>query len=130
MVPDGTTRTQPVRKSWRAAAGGAGLGMMGASMYGVVLCLIGGLLCLTGIGAIIGIPLVIAGGVCLLGWPLAGVVGAWMGRREESVRVMGACPYCHASLTAWGQGFDCPICGQRIIHRGGMFMTLEQAEKG
>jgi len=76
---------------------------------------IGTLLCLTGIGAILGIPIIIAGFI----FPFT--------KSGNSPTLKGKCPYCgydvYASKNA--PGVTCKACKQRIIIKDGVFYTLK-----
>ena len=76
-------------------------------MGGNALGFIGLLLCFTGIGAIIGIPLMI---VALKGPKKGGYVGA--------------CPHCgpRAAVSQIHAGANCPACKGRIVVKDGHFV--------
>jgi hypothetical protein len=80
-------------------------GAFGGLLFGVitvpVLVIFGTLLCLTGLGAFLGVPLLI---VAIL-MPIAGPM---LGMGEHGVR----CPYCHTReiTIADGQLHSCPNC--------------------
>jgi DNA-directed RNA polymerase subunit RPC12/RpoP len=84
-------------------------GAFGGLLFGVVaapvLIIPGTLLCLTGLGAILGVPMIL-GGICapLLG-PMVGL-GALEGR----------CPWCGVAVSSIAnkKDFNCHECGQRI----------------
>ncbi len=84
-------------------------GAFGGMLFGVlaapVLIIVGGMLCLTWLGAIAGIPMILAGIISPLAGPLLG-----MGELK------GPCPWCGAAVSCIGliDGFSCPSCGQRI----------------
>ena len=94
----------------RNAFSGLALGVVAAP----VLLIVGVLLCLTGLGAILGIPMII--GAILS--PLAGPVVGF-----NAVR--GKCPWCGAKVSCvhTGQSFDCDACHQRIALRHEKFVT-------
>jgi hypothetical protein len=81
------------------------------------LILPGALLCLTGIGAIIGVPMIVIG---LFG----PIVGPLMGLTSMT----GPCPWCGTqALSPPGTrlGFDCPACKRRIVLQGTRFVGIE-----
>ena len=76
--------------------------------------IVGVLLCLTGLGAILGIPIIIAGFI----YPFT--------KSARAPILIGKCPYCghevHASKLA--PGVTCDACKQRIIIKDGIFYTI------
>ena len=84
-------------------------GAFGGLLFGVitapVLLIFGTLLCLTGLGAILGIPMIIAALIAPLAGPLIG-----MG--EHRAR----CPYCHTReiTVADNQLHHCPNCDKEF----------------
>jgi hypothetical protein len=80
-------------------------GAFGGLFIGVVtapvLIIFGGMLCLTGLGAILGIPMIIAGVLSPLAGPL-------MGMKEHQ----GKCPCCgmHVLSITDGEPHHCPSC--------------------
>jgi uncharacterized Zn finger protein (UPF0148 family) len=80
-------------------------GAFGGLFFGVVLApvliIFGAMLCLTGLGAFLGIPMIIAGLVSPLAGPL-------MGMKEHQ----GRCPCCglHVVSVTDGQPHYCPSC--------------------
>jgi len=77
-----------------------------ACMFWLILGVVGVLLCLTGIGALLGIPLIIAGHLALVIMPFAG----------KSARV-GACPYCghQVTMATTSSGVTCRACRRRVV---------------
>jgi predicted RNA-binding Zn-ribbon protein involved in translation (DUF1610 family) len=73
-----------------------------------VLVIAGGLICLTGLGVFLGVPLIVAG-------VLAPLIGLVMGLNA----MHGTCPWCSADLSGVGifDRFSCPKCSQRIVLR-------------
>jgi len=71
-----------------------------------VLIIVGGMICLTGLGVFLGVPLIIAGILAPLIGPVLGV---------NAMR--GRCPWCSAEVSGVGifDRFSCPTCGQRIV---------------
>jgi len=126
IISEGVTAAQACGDV-RSATLKGGLARFGMGwLVAGAMFLVGIVLTLTGIGAIIGIPLII--GAVLSPFVIASFWAA-AGRRQASQQVGGLCPYCAKSLVAVGTGFDCPTCGQRVIHRGGRFLTLEAAKQ-
>ncbi len=86
--------------------------------WAVAGCLIplGIILCFTGIGAIIGVPLII-GGI------LVPFLGSVMGLGT----VKGECPWCETAVTSplASKGFDCPVCKKRIVIREKNFVKID-----
>jgi len=85
-------------------------GGMSGLFFGIiaapVLIIAGGMICLTGLGVFLGVPLVIAG-------VLAPLIGTVLG--VNSLR--GTCPWCNAEVSGVGifDRFSCPTCGQHIV---------------
>jgi len=73
-----------------------------------VLIIYGGMICLTGLGIILGIPMIVAG-IC------APLIGSVMGLNA----MHGECPLCGASVSGVGifDRFSCPACGKKIVMR-------------
>ena len=73
-----------------------------------VLIIVGGMICLTGLGVFLGIPLVALG-------VLSPLLGPVLGLNAQR----GECPWCSAkigSLTLFDR-FSCPACSKRIMVR-------------
>lgn len=89
------------KSSMPGAFGGLFVGVVMAP----VLIIFGTLLCLTGLGAILGIPMIIAGLVSPLAGPL-------MGMKEHQ----GKCPCCgmHVVSVTDGQPHYCPACDKEF----------------
>lgn len=95
--------------------GGAG-GFTDAAGVGIGCMIpIGVALCLTGIGAIIGVPLIIAG----LIMPFQGL--------QRRKMLQGPCPWCRqpVRIGTAAVGFNCPACAKRIIVRSHNFIGME-----
>ena len=92
---------QHTTSSIPGAFGGLFLGVATAS----VLIIFGAMLCLTGLGAILGVPLIIAGILAPLASPLFG-----MGEHQ------GKCPSCgiHVISVTDGQDHHCPACDKEF----------------
>jgi len=74
---------------------------------------VGTVLCFTGIGAIFGVPLIIAGFI----FPFINLGNSTL---------IGSCPYCGHETTAFKNdpGVTCKACQQRIIIRNSNFHKL------
>ncbi|GEM_PF-5571176 len=102
------------------------------AVVGMICFGVGWLLCLTGVGALLGIPAVVIGGAMILFCPIIGpIYGARQARRAAAATVMGPCPYCAAQITATPYdsaateyAFVCPLYTQRVIYRRGRFLTI------
>ena len=96
------------REHQKAPVRGAFGGMLFGVLAAPVLIIVGGMLCLTWLGAIAGIPMILAGVIAPLAGPLLG-----MGELK------GPCPWCEAPVSCLGlmDGFSCPSCGKRIAVR-------------
>ena len=88
----------------KGAFGGLLLGIVAAP----VLIIYGGMICLTGLGVFLGVPMIIAG-VC------APLLGSLMGINA----LKGKCPWCGAAVgsVALFDRFSCPACSKRIVVR-------------
>jgi hypothetical protein len=86
------------------------------SLAGVVMAGFGFLLCLTGIGAILGIPIIIAA-----------VSNSRREMAEPNHIFEAPCPYCdtllHVPVNLLGS--NCPACAKRFIVRDGEFLRIE-----
>ncbi len=88
----------------RSGISGLVMGLLAAP----VLILVGGMICLTGLGVVLGLPMIVAG-VC------APLIGSLMGLNA----LRGKCPWCAAKVSGVGlfDRFSCPACGKRIAMR-------------
>ncbi len=84
---------------------GALSGLLFGMLAVPILVIVGTMLCLTGLGAILGIPMIIAAVLAPLWGPMIGL-GA----------LKGKCPWCGASVNSVAntKDFDCPACSKRI----------------
>ncbi len=87
-----------------SAQGGFG-GLLFGLLVAPVMIIVGTLLCLTGLGAILGIPMII-------GAVMAPLVGPMMGLGAHK----GKCPECGMVVTSMAdeQNYDCPACNRRF----------------
>ena len=87
-------------------AGGRGKPVRGltGTAIGFILVVVGIMVSLTGVGLIIGIPLILAG----VGYPLIALS-----------LIGGQCPYCGRNISALNTkpGINCPGCGKYIVIR-------------
>lgn len=83
---------------------------------GGMLIVVGILLSLTGIGAIVGIPLAIAG-------LLMPIIGPAIGLAS----IAGPCPYCGSKISGSTvqAGFKCRFCKKRVVIRDKKFMRVD-----
>jgi len=88
----------------KGAFGGLLLGLLAAP----VLIIYGGMICLTGLGVFLGVPMIIAGVCAPLIGPLLGVN-----------TLKGKCPWCGSAVgsVALFDRFSCPACSKRIVVR-------------
>lgn len=92
-------------------------GAFSGLLFGVIavpmLLIVGTLLCLTGLGAILGIPMILTG-------ILAPLIGPLIGMRAHA----GHCPYCGASLSNLESTHEatCPVCNRVVAVKRGMFV--------
>ena len=93
-------------------AGGTGVGCLTGPMTGFILIVIGAMVSFTGIGLIMGIPLI-----------LIGIAYPFIGRSL----IKGPCPYCGSAMSAFGfkKGITCLACKERIVIRDGKFFRAE-----
>lgn len=98
----------------KAPAKGAFSGLLLGLIAAPILVIVGAMLCLTGLGAILGIPMVIAGIAAPLVGPMVGL---------ESLK--GQCPWCGVSVSSVAntKDFDCHECGKRIAIRHQEFVV-------
>jgi len=99
---------------------GVGLGFVGGVMIGAVFVVVGALLSFTGIGACIGIPMIIVG-----------VVMPFVGPLMRLNNIKGKCPYCRCDVSSLSTdpGVTCPACKRRIIIRDKKFFRVEWRER-
>ncbi len=98
----------PLRNAWSGLA----FGVIAAP----IMIIVGVMLCLTGLGAFLGVPLII-GGV------LAPLAGPMIGLNE----LKGECPWCGAAVSSLVKkpGFPCHACNRRIDIRNRKFVKGE-----
>jgi len=87
-------------------------GAFGGLLYGMlampILIIVGTMLCLTGLGAILGIPMILVAVLSPLAGPMLGLG-----------TVTGKCPWCGSSVSGMenAKDFSCLSCSQRIAIR-------------
>lgn len=94
-------------------------GIMAMIGYAFFLIIIGGALSLTGIGMIIGIPIIFAGLIMLIAGPIVG-----------TSLIKGQCPYCGNNLGSFSSiqnALTCKACGKRVLVRNKKFLKIEDA---
>jgi DNA-directed RNA polymerase subunit RPC12/RpoP len=93
------------------------LGTIGGIGLGGALIVLGILLSLTGLGAIIGIPVAFIGFVMALSGPFSGFFV-----------LEGPCPYCGTQITTskTKQGVTCGGCKQRVLIRDKQLVKIPQ----
>ncbi|MHB9070956.1 MAG: hypothetical protein ACYC54_11390 [Sedimentisphaerales bacterium] len=103
-------------KSKNAVIQGTVTGCASALVPSGCLISLGAILCFTGIGAIIGIPLII---IALLAPFFGGLLG--LGARKCK------CPWCETQISSFmtSKGIDCPACKKRIVIKGKKFIKVE-----
>lgn len=91
-------------------------GLLTGIVIGSAVFMVGLLLSLTGIGAVVGIPMMLMG----LATPAYGFF-----HRYDVLR--GPCPHCHFDATVGGGkvAFRCTVCKRRIGVRGETFVGIE-----
>jgi len=80
-----------------------------------ILLIVGSLLCLTGLGALLGVPMIVCGILAPLAGPMIGFVS-----------LRGKCPWCGAQVSSLNstQSFDCDACHRRIAIRNEKFVVV------
>lgn len=93
------------REHQRVPVIGAFSGVLLGAAVAPVLIIVGCMLCLTGLGAFVGVPLILAGILAPIAGPLFG-----------STMVAGKCPWCGTSVSCMSHcsDFACPACDRRI----------------
>lgn len=101
---------KPERSGVPGALGGLLFGMLAVP----ILVIVGTMLCLTGLGAILGIPMILAAVFAPLLGPVIGL-GA----------LKGKCPWCGIAVSSVAnkKDFDCHGCGKRIAIRHREFVA-------
>jgi DNA-directed RNA polymerase subunit RPC12/RpoP len=100
----------------KAPVKGAFSGLLLGLLAAPVLIIYGGMICLTGLGVFLGVPMIVAG-VC------APLIGSLMGLSS----LKGKCPWCGAAVgsVAIFDRFSCPACNKRIVVKKRELMRAE-----
>jgi DNA-directed RNA polymerase subunit RPC12/RpoP len=90
-------------------------GLLLGSVTAPILIIVGCLLCLTGLGAFLGVPMIVAGIISPIMGPVIGFKSA-----------RGNCPWCGAPVSCVDseQSFECDACKQRIAVKDHTFVTV------
>jgi endogenous inhibitor of DNA gyrase (YacG/DUF329 family) len=104
------------RKHEQAPVKGGFSGLFFGLIAAPVLIIAGALICLTGLGVFLGVPLIIAG-------VLAPLIGPVMGMTALHEK----CPWCTAEVSGVGifDHFSCPTCGKRIAMQNHELLRAE-----
>ena len=96
----------------RAPTEGAYAGLLFGLLAVPLLLIVGTMLCLTGLGAILGIPMILAAILAPIMAPLFGMMSH-----------KGKCPSCGASLSNMENGHKstCPVCNHSFAVKHGLF---------
>jgi len=112
IAPEANPELLPAEKApVKEAFSGLYLG----AVVGPAMLITGGMLCLTGLGVFLGVPLIIGGILAPLAGPLVGMTS-----------LKGKCPWCGepvSSLNAKGN-FACEACGKRVAVQDHRFVAL------
>jgi DNA-directed RNA polymerase subunit RPC12/RpoP len=109
-TPTPTTETRGAKAAGMFAGGLFGIAAAGCSFTA------GLLLTLTGIGALVGIPLILIS----LFLPFVGALGGL-------AQIVGPCPHCSTPIHAarFSPGVDCPGCKRRVLIRDRQFVAID-----
>jgi DNA-directed RNA polymerase subunit RPC12/RpoP len=101
-------------KPEKAPAKGAFAGLLFGMIAVPILVIVGTMLCLTGLGAILGVPMILAAVLAPLLGPMIGLDA-----------LKGKCPSCGTSVSsvANARDFDCHACGKRIAIKHREFVS-------
>jgi len=104
------TETRSAKVAGVFAGGFFGIAAAGCTFWAGVL------LTLTGIGALLGIPMIVISFVL----PFVGALGG-LGT------ITGACPHCSTAIHAsrFSPGTDCPGCKRRVLIREKRFVAID-----
>ena len=93
---------------------GAFSGLFLGVIVAPVLIIVGAMLCLTGLGIFLGVPLIIGGILAPLAGPLVGFGS-----------LKGKCPSCGTAVSSLNSkgSFECEACHQRIVIRDQKFVA-------
>jgi predicted amidophosphoribosyltransferase len=115
-IPPEVHPPAPPPASEKAPVKGAYSGLLLGVVAAPILIIFGTLLCLTGLGAILGIPMILAGA-------LAPLIGPMIGLGE----LPGKCPWCGAPVSSILNVpvFYCHACNRKIVIRKRKFTRAE-----
>jgi DNA-directed RNA polymerase subunit RPC12/RpoP/positive regulator of sigma E activity len=115
-TPAETLQTTEPKVHESSPVPGALTGLLFGMLAVPILAIVGTMLCLTGLGAILGIPMILAAIFAPLLGPMIGL-GA----------LKGKCPWCGISVSSVAnkKDFDCHACGQRIAIQHRAFVRAE-----
>jgi predicted RNA-binding Zn-ribbon protein involved in translation (DUF1610 family) len=104
------------RKHEAAPVSGGFSGLLFGLIAAPVLIISGGMICLTGLGIFLGVPLIILG-------VLSPLLGPVLGLNQQR----GECPWCHTRIdsVALFDRFSCPACSRRIVIRNRELLKAE-----
>lgn len=94
---------------------GVASGCLAGLGCGIWLIFFGIILSATGIGAIIGIPMILIGILMPVLAPIMGLTA-----------IKGKCPYCGNNITSssTAQGLNCKACNNRVVIKGKKFVKI------
>jgi DNA-directed RNA polymerase subunit RPC12/RpoP len=92
---------------------GAFSGLFFGMIVAPMCIIVGTMLCLTGLGAFLGVPMIIAGVLSPLLGPMIGIG-----------ELKGKCPWCGTALSniVNAPGFNCHVCSKRIAVQNRQFV--------
>lgn len=94
---------------------GVASGCLAGLGCGIWFIIFGIILSVTGIGAIIGIPMIIIGILMPVLAPIMGLTA-----------IKGKCPYCDSDITSssTAKGVNCKACNNRVVIKGKKFVKI------
>ncbi len=115
-IPHETLTKAPPAEAEKAPVQGAFGGLLLGLLVTPICIIVGTLLCLTGLGAFLGVPLIIAGVLAPLLGPLIGI-GA----------LKGKCPWCGVPVNpiAGVKRFNCHACNKKIAIENRRFIGVD-----
>jgi DNA-directed RNA polymerase subunit RPC12/RpoP len=98
----------------KAPVKGAFSGLLFGVIVAPMMIIVGTMLCLTGLGIFLGVPLIIGGILAPLAGPLVGFGS-----------LKGKCPSCGTAVSSLNSkgSFECEACHQRIVIRDQKFVA-------
>jgi len=112
----GKTSLPPVHEHEKAPSQGPFAGLLFGVLVVPILIIVGTMLCLTGLGAIAGVPMILAAVLAPLLGPLIGF-GA----------LRGKCPWCGAQVSSinGAKSFYCHACSGAVVLRNREFLKTD-----